>query len=83
MQFLKDKRQVLIDAKLMQADRSQISYNYQHVDEVLVLVYKSDKINPSAIDLFRILRVHVSEMVVIRRNAHIMECINFCRVRPY
>ena len=44
------------------------------------LVYKSDKIDPSAIDPFRILRVHVNEMVAIRWNARIMECINFCRV---
>ena len=67
MQFLKDKRQVLIDEKLMQADRSQISYDYQPIGEVLVLVYKSDKIDPSAIDPFRILRVHVNEMVAIRQ----------------
>ena len=68
--FLKDKQQVLIDEKLMQADRSRISYDYRPVDEVLVLVYKSDKINPSAIDSsriirVRIIRVHVNEMVAI------------------
>ena len=38
----------------MQADRSQISYDYLPVGEVLVLVYKSDKIDPGAIDPFRI-----------------------------
>ena len=83
MWFLKDKRQVLIDEKLMQADRSRISYDYRPVDEVLVLAYKSNKIDPGAIDPFRIVRVHVNEMVAIRRNARITECINFRRVRPY
>ena len=83
MRFLKDKRQVLIDEKLMQADRSRISYDYRPVDNVLVFVYKSDKIDPSAIDPFRILWVHVNEMVAIRRSARIMESINICRVRPY
>ena len=82
MRFLKDKRQVLIDEKLMQADRSRISYDYRPADEVLVLVYKSDKFDPGVIDPFRILRVHVNEMVAMRRNARITECINFCRVRP-
>ena len=65
MQVLKDKRQVFIDEKLMQADRSRISYDYQPIDKVLVLVYKSDKIDPGAIDPFRIVRVHVNEMVAI------------------
>ena len=65
MQFLKDKRQVLINEKFMQADTSRILYDYRPGDEVLVLVYKSNKIDPGAIDPFRILRVHVNEMVAI------------------
>ena len=36
LQLLRDKRQMLIDEKLMQANRSRISYDYQPGDEVLV-----------------------------------------------
>ena len=59
---------MFIDEKLMQADRSRISHDYRPVDKVFALVYKFDKLDPSAIDPFRILRVRVNEMVAIRRK---------------
>ena len=83
MQLLRDKQQLLIDEKLMRANRSRISYNYRPGDEVLVLAYKPDKRDPRATGPFRIERVHVNGTVTIRRNAHVTERINIRRVRPY
>ena len=83
MQLLRDKRQLLIDEKLMRANSSRISYDNRPGDEVLVLAYKPDKLDPSATGPFRIERVHVNGTVTIRRNAHVTERINIRRVRPY
>ena len=38
LQLLRDKQQMLIDEKRMQANRSRISYDYRPGDEVLVFV---------------------------------------------
>ena len=65
MQLLRDKRQLLIDKKLMRANRSRISYDYRPGDEVLILAYKPDKLDPRAIGPFRIKRVHVNGSVTI------------------
>ena len=83
MQLLRDKRQLLIVEKLMRANRSRISYDYRPGDEVLILAYKPDKLDPRAIGPFRIERVHVNGTVTIRRNAHVTERVNIRRVRPY
>ena len=83
MQLLRDKRQLLIDEKLMRANRSRISYDYQPGDEVLVLAYKPDKLDPRATGPFCIEQVHVNGTVTIQRNTHVTERINICRVRPY
>jgi len=82
MQLLRDKRQLLIDEKLMRANSSRISYDNRPGDEVLVLAYKPDKLDPRATGPFRIERVHVNGTVTIRRNAHVTERINIRRVRP-
>ena len=65
LQLLRDKRQMLIDEKLMQANRSRISYDYQPGDEVLVLVYKPDKLDLRATGPYRIEQVHVNGTVTI------------------
>ena len=83
MQLLRDKRQLLIDEKLMRANRSGISYDYRPGDEVLVRAYKPDKLDPRATGPFRIKRLHVNGTVTIRRNAHVTERINIRQVRPY
>jgi len=76
LQLLRDKRQMLINEKLMQANRSRISYDYRPGDEVLVLAYKPDKLDPRETGPYRIEQVHVNETITIRRSAHVTERIN-------
>ena len=83
LQLLRDKRQMLIDEKLMHANRSRISYDYRPGDEVLLLAYKPDKLDPRATGPYRIEQVHVNGTITIRRSAHVMERINIRRIRPY
>jgi len=83
LQLLRDKQQMLIDEKRMQANRSRISYDYRPGDEVLVLAYKPDKLDPRATGPYRIEQVHINGTVTIRRNARVTERINIRRIRPY
>ena len=57
---------MLIDEKLMQANRSRISYDYRPGDEVLVLAYKPDKLDPCATGPYCIEQVHVNGTITIR-----------------
>ena len=67
----------------MQANRSCISYDYRPGDEVLVLAYKPDKLDPRATSPYRIEQVHINGTVTIRRNARVTDRINIRRIRPY
>ena len=83
LQLLRENRQALIDTQLMRANRSRISHDYQPNDQVLVLTYKPDKLEPRATGPFTIDRVHTNGTITIRRNPHITERINIRRVRPF
>ena len=58
-------------------------YDYQPNDQVLVLVYKPDKLEPCARGPYRILHTHVNGTVMIRRSPTVTERINIRRLRPY
>ena len=83
LQLLRDKRQILIDEVLMRANRSCFFYDYRPGDEVLILAYKPDKLDPHATIPYLIEQVHINGTITIRRNAHVTERINIRRVRPY
>ena len=83
LQLLRDKRQLLIDEQTMRANRRRISHDYQPTDQVMVLAYKPDKLEPRATGPFTIERVHTNGTVTIRRNPHVTERINIRRLRPY
>ena len=83
LQLLRDNRQALIDKQLMLANRSRISHDYQPGEQVLILTYKPDKLEPRASGPFTIESVHTNGTVTIRRNPHIVERINIRRIRPF
>ena len=57
----------------MAENRKRISHDYQPNDEVLVLVYKLDKLEPCARGPYRILHTHVNGTVTIRHSLTITE----------
>ena len=77
------RRQQLIDERTMAKNRKRISHDYQPNDQVLVLVYKPDKLEPRARGPYRILHTHVNGTVTIWRSPTVMERINIRRLRPY
>ena len=74
------RRQQLIDERRMAENRKQISHDYQPNDQVLVLVYKPDKLEPRARGPHRIFHTHVNGTVTIRRRPTVMERINIRRL---
>ena len=83
LQLLRDQCQALIDQQLMLSNRIRISHDYQPKEQVLVLAYKLDKLEPWATGPFTIERVHTNGTVTIRRGPYVTECINIRRIRPY
>ena len=77
------QRQQLIDQRTIAENRKRISHDYQPNDQVLVLVYKPDKLEPRARGPYRILHTHVNGTVTIWRSPTVTERINIRRLRPY
>jgi hypothetical protein len=83
LHLLREQRQALIDQRLVESNRRRISHDYQPNDEVLVLAFKPDKLEPCTQGPFRIERVHTNGTITIRHTQHLTERINIRRVRPY
>ena len=81
--LLQQKRQALIDDRLFKANRLRISCDYQPGEEVMILAYKPDKLQPRATGPFVIERVHTNGTVTIRRSPFVTECINIRRLQPF
>ena len=82
-QLIRDKRQQLIDQRLLLANRKKFSYDYRVGDEVLKLVYKPHKLQPRATGPFPIETVHTNGTVTIRLSPTTIERINIRRIKPY
>ena len=80
---LREQRQVMIDDNNRRANLHRRFQDYQPGQEVLVLTYKPDKLQPHAEGPLTIELVHVNGTMTIRRNAHVTVRINIRRVRPY
>ena len=76
-------RQQLIDEWTMAKNWKRISHDYQPNDQVLVLAYKPDKLEPRARGPYCILHTHVNGTVMIRRSPTVTERINIRCLRPY
>ena len=76
-------RQQLIDERTMAENWKQISHDYQPNDQVLVLAYKPDKLEPCTHGPYRILHTHVNGTVMIWHSLTFTERINIHHLRPY
>jgi len=82
LQPLQQWRQALIDHNLMIANQRRISHDCQPNDQVVICMWKPDKLDPHAIGPFTINRVHTNGTVAIQCFPNIEERINIRRVRP-
>ena len=83
LQQIQQKRQALVDERLIAANNRRFSYDYKIGDEVLKLSYKPDKLEPRATGPFVISRVHTNGTLSIELSPGVEERINIRRVKPY
>lgn len=83
LQLLRQRRQQLIDDRLILANRRRFSYDYQVGQEVLKIVYNPDKLQARAIGPYVIEQVHANGTLTIRLNPTTIERISLRRVKPY
>jgi hypothetical protein len=76
------QRQALIDKNLLRANRRRVSHDYQPADEVLLLTYKPDKLDPQATGPYTVHSVHTNGTVIMNRNPFVRERFNMRRMRP-
>ena len=77
------RRQQLIDERTTAENQNQISHDYQPNDQVLVLAYKPDKLEPRTCGPYCILHTHVSGTVTIQCSQTVTERINIHCLWPY
>jgi len=80
---IRNRRQHLIDERLIKANRRRFAYDYAVGEQVLKLVYKPNKLQPRAEGPYPITRVHTNGTVTIRISPQVIERINIRRVKPY
>ena len=73
LQLMQQRHQALINHNLMIANWRCISHDYQINDQVLILTYKPNKLEPRAIGPFRVNRVHTNGTITIQRFPHVEE----------
>ena len=83
LETIRQKRQQLINDRLIVANRKRFSYDYSIGEEVLKLTYKSDKLEPRATGPYTILQVHANGTLTIRLSPTVIERISLRRVKPY
>ena len=81
--LLQEKRQHLVDQRLLIANRKRFSYDYHIGQEVLKLVPNPDKLEPRAEGPFIIEHVHANGTLTIRVSPTTVERISLRRVKPY
>jgi hypothetical protein len=83
LHLIQQRKQALIDERLVQANRKRFSHDYHIGDSVLKLSYKPDKMNPRASGPYRVETVHTNGTITIRLSPTVIERISIRRVKPY
>ena len=82
-ELLRQKRQQLVNSRLIRANQKRFSYDYRVGDWVLKLTYKPKKLQERSIGPYQIEQVHANGTVTIRISPHVTERINLRRIKPY
>jgi hypothetical protein len=86
LELIRQKRQILIDKSLMQANRRRIAHDYKVGDLVLRLVPQSEiksKLDLQVTGPFPIEQVFSNGTVIIRHSDYHTEHLNIRRIKPY
>jgi transposase InsO family protein len=81
--LLQERRQQLIDQRLIAANAKRFHYDYRIGDEVLKLTYNPNKLDPRATGPYPVEQVHANGTLSIRITPTVIERISLRRVKPY
>jgi transposase InsO family protein len=83
---IQERRQLLVDKRLMDANRKRIVHDYEVGEQVLKIRHPTEistKLSARAKGPYIIERVHTNGTVTIRTGAYHTERINIRRIKPY
>ena len=76
LEYIKNKRQVLIDENLRPHNLTRHSHDYTVGEEILVLTYNPSKLDPRAEGPYTIHQVHVNGTISYFKTRHVLKRIN-------
>ena len=83
LQFLREKRQAVIDKNNLRDNRRRRTHDYAVGDQILILVSDPKALSTRTTGLYVITQVHANGTVSFLRNAEVFERINIRRIKPY
>lgn len=83
LELLRERRQQLVDQRLIVANRRRFSYDYIQGQEVMKIIPSPDKLAPRSEGPFTIEQVHANGTITIRISPTTLERISLRRVKPY
>jgi hypothetical protein len=84
LEMIRQRRQVLINERLLRSNLKRRSFDYEVGQQVLIFPIKMlGKMQAKAFGPFPILQIHVNGNVTIRRGPNMIERINIRRIKPY
>jgi transposase InsO family protein len=83
LELLRERRQQLINQRLITANAKRFSYDYRIGDEVLKIAYNPNKLDPRATGPYTVEQVHANGTLSIRLTPTVVERISLRRLKPY
>jgi hypothetical protein len=83
LNLIREKRQHLIDQRLIVNNRKRFAHDYQPNQEVLKIVYEPGKLEPRAVGPYRIAAVHTNGTVTIDVPPHVRERVSLRNIKPF
>jgi hypothetical protein len=84
LELLRERRQQLINKRLVLANAKRFSYDYKVGDEVLKLAFNPSKLAPRATGPFTIERVHAANgTVTVRIKPGTIQRLSLRQIKPY
>ena len=81
--LLQERRQQIVDQRLLEANRKRITYDYEIGQRVLKIIPNPEKLGPRAEETCTIETVHTNGTITIRLSPTTTERISLRRVKPY
>jgi hypothetical protein len=83
LQVICDRRQVIIDENLRQANSKRCHHDYQPGNECLVIQFDPTKLEPKKYGPSTIEHIHINGTVTICHDPDMTERLSICKIVPF